>query len=569
MTRPEEDVDWSQVRAVLSLRWTLLVRSHRGRVWRFVLTGFTWAMLLLGVAALTAFAWFAGTKLRADPEGALRARWVVHAAFHFAFVMLAAVPAIGLRTSDFLDVTKLFVFPVNHRTVFCASVLGAATAPGVFLTGLPLAALAISQADGPAERVGCALAAMATVAAGIVTGQMLLLLFLDLFRSRRWRDVSRIVVAVLSAGIYLSFRALGAGVAGRFAEIAESTAVWIDRLVLLPSWWGAHAASGSGWLRWIPALALVPYVVIVARVAAHVQRRVFFGEIEAARSDGGVVRRGWAGVVARAFRGPFADLVEKDVKVLLREPGLQIQILQQTMFLVVPLAMSLWRARSGGGRDEAGTIWFAGIAGISSLVVSALAMNPLGTEGAGIQHAMLLPIPRARILRAKSAAFLSVVGLAAAVLAGVAACLVSHVRLGETPGVVAVRGVCTGAETFAALCVVAGVGCVVGSWRPHRLVVRERRALRQTAGTRGGCIGWLIGLLALLAAAVLLVPIGLAMHLPVVAGRVGDPSPALVGGVLFSLAWGVAALAAGAWLGGRVLERSTETALEVLIAPDE
>jgi ABC-2 type transport system permease protein len=562
----ERAVDWAQVRTVLWAQWRLGTRVATRSRWMLVLTTLGWVLYVGVVAALSAGAFFATFAARQHAGLAATMPALVHVAFLFVLVALSVSPALGLRGNEFLDVTKLFVYPVNHRTVFASSLLGLVVSKSVLFFALPLLAAVAGWSASPGALVGGLLATLLLVLVAVALGQTILLVFLDLFRSRRWRDVSRIAGALIGAGIYGGMRFLsGEAIRTQGRNALEQIEAWRNWAAPLPSWWAAHAVTGAGWTRWLPALALPVLLFWLVLVAARFQERAYFGEIEERRervtgSGGGLA--GWFG---RRVRDPAGAEIEKDLRLLLRDPTVRIQLIQQFAFVVIPFVAIFLRR---DGPPPEGLI--AGFAYLPVLTSMALTMNPLGTEGGGMQHALLTPVRRATIVLGKVLALTIVVGGMFAALVGAGAFLLSFLGLGAGVAGSLGRAALACVEALCVYAAFAGVGSVVGAYLPWKMVTRSQRALRQTSGGRQGCARALLSFASLGVGGVLCVPISLAFHHPLLAELAKvDSRPFLALTVPAAAAYAAFLLWAGTRVAGGVLERREEAVLDVMNKPSE
>lgn len=565
-------VDWEQVRLILGARWRVVLRGAASSWWRMLLTAFGWLMFAVVVVGVSVAAGFFAWWIRTNGEFGNAGAAVMHAAFLLCFVSLAVTPALGLRGNEFLDVTKLFTLPVGHRTVFVASLGGMMLSPGVLFLVAPAAGMVVGWGGGPVAVLGGLVALAGVALSGIALGQIGLLLFLDVFRSRKWRDASRIVMVLFSAGIYSGMRFVTGDIAASGLRTGlRALDAWKDWLMPLPSWWAAHAVTGTSALRWVPALALPLLVVWLVSMAARLQERAYFGEIEERSEVSAGPSRGVAVWLGRRFRGALGGLVEKDARLLLREPAVRIMLIQQFAYSVLPFAAAVWRpgarhAASEGAPPGAAELSFAGIVFLPVLLAAAgLAMNPLGTEGPGLQHVLLSPVPRRTVLLSKVIALTAVVGGALALLCAggtlAVAMLAWHLPLPEALG----RAGLALVEAPAAYLVSTGVGAVFGAYFPVRIGSRDRRALRQATGASGGCLRALAGLVAVLASVVLCAPVAAGFHHPAIGRWLHAETGAwLAITVPAALAYAACVAWGGAVFGGAVLADREEAALEVL-----
>lgn len=558
----DSSLDLRQVGLVLLARWRIGVRSATRSPGRLLLSLLGVVLQVAFVTVLTVLAG-AGMAHLVGSDGRAAADAAVHAGFLATFLWLAASPPLGLRGNEFLDVTKLFTLPVSPRTVLAATLAGLSTSTSVLVLVLPLACAVLVRAvlagtGGVLDAVAGISAVAAVAGLGILSGQTLLLLFLGVFRSRRWRDLSVVLLTLLSASVY---------VAVRFGILDGGAATWRpallafgerkDWFLALPSWWGAHAATSAGPTRFLPLLASLPLFALLFRAATTLVRRAYDGEIEERTEVPHGAARGLAGRLARFVPDPLGALLEKDLRLLGRDPSMRLQMLHHFAYVGVPIVILVLRARPGEDGVPSSAVQSFLVAGFVFASLP-LHLNPLASEGAGIAHAFSLPVDRARWLLGKSLSLVLVLGGGSA--AGV---LLLGTALGvwfggqgfaESAG----RSALGAVECLAAAGVAAGVGAVAGVVAPSRVVTRDRRALRQASGGGGGCLRAVFGLAAAGAVVVLLLPVALAFHLPqaLPAGRHGALWTAVA--LPFGLLWGALALLAGTWAGGRIARRREE-----------
>lgn len=562
----EDAIDWAQVRLVVGAHWRIVFRAASASVWKLLFTALAFCFLAALIAGATLGAYFLVAYLRSDPALTHLAGAAVHGLFLFSLVTLTVSPALGLRGNEFLDVTKLFTYPVNHRTVFAASLAGLLTSGSALLFTLPLIGAVLGYGGSAAAVAGGLACALLVALTGIALGQTALLLFLDVFRSRKWRDLSRLLVSLAGAGFYVATRLLsGRAMEEGFFEGLEKLDHWKDLLLALPSWWGAHAVTGDGALRWLPALALPLLLAWVVRVAARLQERAYFSEVEE-RTEGvsGTGTGGVAGWFGRHVPGAFGAALEKDLRLLLRDPTVRLLLIYRFAFLVLPFLFLF--LRQGRGRPAPAEVVLAAIVYVPVLGALRLALNPLGTEGPGIQQSVLTPVPRRTIVAGKVAALCLVMGSAVAAIVAVASFAAAHWMGGLGVGASLGRAGLAILEHGAALCVFAGIGAVVGSYFPMRIVTRDRRALKQASADQGGCIAAIANFAAFFGGLVVCLPIAFAFRHPALLARIADvdSSAWLALSVPLAVAYGAGVAYLGVRIGGAVLERREEAVVAVL-----
>lgn len=574
--RSETAIDWRQVRLLLATNWrTKINRASRSPF------SFAMGLMLLGGFALGAilFSVVLGMGVAAlktsRPEIAGAA---VHEVFLSVFFVVVATPVLGFRGNEFLDVTKLFVHPVGHRTVFAATFIGLMGSGAVLFFSLPVAAAVIGY-GGPPERVAAGLfAGLVLMLVAVALGQLVLLAFLNTLKSRKWRDLSMVLVPLVFGGFWVTFQILSRrGAEGRsmFVGAVEWFAKWKDWTLPLPSWWAANAVTGAGWTRFLPLAAALALVVWLVRASATLQERAYFGEVGEEAAPEGVARGGIFTRFASRLGDPLGALAEKELAILGREPAVRSILIGQAIYPVLWGGLGVWRlSTSSSAADLARYAPLAGLVSYPLLLMElGLVMNLLGLEGGGAVHAMLLPVRRRLLLLGKDVAFLLVFGTlnaAFAVTATVVAFLVTHAG---SVGACVQWSLLGALEGYCVLAVGLGIGNVVSVISPVRVAVRDRRAIRQQVGGREGCLRSLVSLVAVFGSLAVSVPIALLFHLPY--GLRLIPEAGTPPGWLMLVTVPVAVLVAfgvlfgGAVAGGRLLELREEDVVARLTKSDE
>ncbi len=445
----------------------------------------------------------------------------VHLLYFGIFLFWVTSPVIGFRANEFFDATKIFAFPVSHRTVFVATLFGSLT-NGMLLFFLPTLLMATLTLEGGSGAVACRLVLLlpALVLLSQAAIQCLTLVLLNLLRSRRFRDLTAVLAALFGASVYLGFRLLAErrGVSqlpqllglGLSKYLAFSPSFWISSAaVRLPDGGVMAALSGLG-----PTLALT---LTFVWLGIFLERKAFFGEIPFAQSpkrEAARARRDSQRRSTRLLRDDVSAIFEKELRVLRREPAVKTQLISQTSYLVIPVVLSILSSRSG--RPMASTsvpFVFAGFLGALALAESFLFLNLLGLEGPGINLLLSSPMPRRRILLGKDLAYLSVFGTVNTVIL-LALSVLLKVVLGR-PWEVAVADFLFFAFLGITLLVIlVSLGNFLSVFLPLRTLARGRRAVNQQNVEGEGCGKAFLRALALLGVVIYLAPVVLVLLLP-------------------------------------------------------
>jgi hypothetical protein len=561
-SRLEDRISWPQVRLIFVANWRTWLARWTNKPWMLVLNVMLVMMFVSAFAGGSVFlGWFVA-HLRADPAhgGAgnpVAAAAAVHSTFLAVLVLLVVTPVLGFRGNEFLDVTKLFALPVGHRTVFAATLccLMASLSVAIFLMPIVAVSVGYGWSGPPGSIVTCLVAGLLLVVFGVALGQFVLLFFLNTLKSRKWRDLSTILMTLIG----------GSGVAaqalmrrqvmnrGSVAHGLEWFSSWKDWTMPLPSWWAANAATETGVLRFLPLLAIVALVAWLVRASAVLQERAFFGEVEQEPTVEAASGRGPIGRLAASMKDPLGALVEKDLSLLRREPVVRSLLINGAMYPIMWLVIGAYSFRAGDPHRFAKYAPLAGMLAYPLLLMEmGLVMNLLGIEGGGAVHALLLPVPRRVLLLGKDVAFLLAFGtLNAAFVVVITA--VGWVVTKNGPFVGCLPWCLLGAvESYCAVAMGLAIGNLLSIVSPIRLAVKDRRAIRQQMTGRDGCTRSLFGVLSVFGLLALSAPIAAAFHLPYAWQFIPNADPAPGWLVFVTAPLGVVVSLSAMWLGAHL-----------------
>jgi hypothetical protein len=304
----------------------------------------------------------------------------------------------GIALSDTDDVSRLMHFPIPMGTLALSSLVANLVQPRM-LVEMPVvaaaaAALARSTGRFPLVLLGVSLTFLLVLAGAQVAG----LILHGLSRNRRLHDT--LLFLGLGAGLLLSLAPIavlmgGPGTLGAAARVVAAT----ELFAFSPYAWGIRAAVHAGRGDVVPALAfgalgtgaLAGAVALSAALLHSIQR----GHLDL--GVGSTSRRARARM---PLSGPLGALVEKDLRVAWRDPGLRAVLF---MGFVGPLVLLFLLSRGGPDLGSGTPILF-----LASFVgVSSFGANALGFERRGIALLMSFPVERWRILVGKNLATLT------------------------------------------------------------------------------------------------------------------------------------------------------------------
>jgi hypothetical protein len=496
-----------QLLLLLGLRARTMFRG-RGGSGRLVAAVIGMAILVPISLLLGGFVYqtMVGLASRGRPEYV--AEWI-HLVMALVWLMLVTMPVLGFGANEFFDISRLFHFPVSHRTVFVAQNIGLLFGGSVlfFLPALLGLVMGIPGGIVPLR----VLVVFLFLFNAVSVGQMLQLALLNLLRTRRFRDLVPILGALLSAGIYLLFRLFSAsGDPQRVVldVVGKGASRWLAPLP--PYWVSSFLAPDAGGAQAALFFAgFLPLTALVVAIAAVLQERAFHGEIPALGLPEKTRRRREARrlpLPLRLIPPEVRAVARKEFRVLRREPLVKSMLIQQSVFILVPAGFAaatiLSETDSGRGPELAIR---TGIYGFL-LVASGLSLNLLGLEGHGIVTLLSYPVPRVRILLGKVLAHFVLWATAMLVVVGAGVVALALLGLPTAPGRLALLAV----EGGCGLAVLLGVGAWMSPLLPHPIVSRgSRQALAQGQAVREGCSVALLRVIVLTLVILLLFPVGL------------------------------------------------------------
>jgi ABC-2 type transport system permease protein len=377
--------------------------------------------------------------------------------------------------------------------------------PVLFLLAF-FAAILAAWVNSPAAGLIAPLALLLLYAQMVAAGQTLLALLNSVLRSRRFRDISFVLLAIFGSTFYLwqqlAIRQLGER-GFRIRHLLElQVSPWLE---WTPPGMTARAIQSAAAGDWAGALVNLGLSALVLAALAAAWHRALTALMTSAETGGGPGR---AAAPATRIAGwtpplplprPILALAAKDLRYFWRDPQIKAMILNTLLALSI-LIVAPWvgmRAPLDVGQSN----WLVlGLPLPVILTTLALAFNAFGMERGGLRVLFLLPISPTRLLLGKNLAVLAVAALETAILGGVLAAISGGWSLLPV-------GV---AATLAAVLVTLGVGNAVAIFLPGRMP----EGMRATYSADAGCARGLLQFGAFMLVWTLIAPIGAAIGLP-------------------------------------------------------
>ncbi len=409
-------LNWRQQKALLRLRAKLSFRQFMGEKAQLLVAIMT-VVLATPVVIGLAIATGAGYLLLPD-QWPVRLLALVLILFWFIW---SVAPVFSFNVNEGLDPTRLLTYPISRRDFLAHMLLGTLLDyPTYFLVPF---ALAIIVGFGLGLSLPVVLAAIfLTYLMMVLTSQLIINTLGGILRSRRFRDITMVVGALLGVNCWLIFslmqETLENYLFANSGEIRQFLQSWepLDTMKWLPPGAGAKAIEQATTGAWGGALLWLGYALLWVAILAFLWWRVtnrvvtgqgfVVGRAPAAKAEEEkvVARRDEA---RRSIWGWIpADLryvALKDLKLRWRSPQGRIGAVYSYLLPIFATGFLIYYDITSGAETNpylTETI-AAAIVLYTAFVYWMNGQNMLGWESTGLSTLFLTPIPRQRLLLGK------------------------------------------------------------------------------------------------------------------------------------------------------------------------
>lgn len=544
-----------KVRWLAWLRVKMLTRGFRRRPAVLVGTIIGMLFLLFGAAWLAFILYLGLTAL--SPTATIE---VVYLLFTGLLLFWIALPLLSYSTNEGLDITKLQLFPLTRLEIMLSLlfsslfdvwtvllfVLFATTIVGLWLHSLALGLLT-------------ALVVVIFYVTMVGISQLVLALLMRTLQSRRFRDLSIIIIALFSSSCYLVNRFIFS------ASNITNFGVMLDKggfspyLQWLPSGVAAGAVRAAMQGNWGSSFALLGLLVVIAAAALYLWQLVLERSLSASESSAArkAKQRTQPTALAVAYQAGAAAsapaiipsrnapalapaspsarpavasartaqavpavsasvepgkanlveqlqaLVRKELICYWRDPILKVRIVQTLLPLIIVFFFNI-----SGGRE--GSFYSAYLPFFAVLVIFffmlSIALNTLGIERQSLTTLFLFPIDRRRLLWGKNLAVL-LMGLTALIVLLILSVALSRLQMMVLPA--AVIG-------LAGMGVTLGCANMVSVFFPHYQPPTARRSFAGSGSQAqsGGCLNAIMSFVGVIVTLLLLAPVALGIGIP-------------------------------------------------------
>jgi ABC-2 type transport system permease protein len=519
-----------KLRWLFWLRWKLFLRGFTRDKSRIIGAIF---MIVFGLPIYTgiAIATFLGYRLLPAPANAE----ILFLVLTGVYLIWMVLPLLEFTVNEGLDVSKLTLFPLTRSELMVSLLFS--TLLDIPMFGLILVFIAVIAGWAVSIPVALltTLAVVICYAQVVGMSQLVLALLMRTLQSRRFRDLSIILIALFSSSCYIFQQIVLRGIGtGNFVANIEQ-ARFSFYLQWLPPGMTARAIQQAALGNWGASLAwlvasLVAGVLILYLWALVLERSLSTpetgGAIRARREKIKADREAGALAhprpVGRDKSGPYATpstgtsfwlrlgstqtfaITIKELKYFWRDPQLKAVLLSSLYIIVVFLIGPLFNPDASIG--SVGTLTLTAPLAVFFSVFT-LSYNTLGLERQSLTTLFLFPVEPRRILFGKNLA-VAMMGTVELVVLVLASAFFSHAWNIVLP-VLAVG--------LAGIAVVLGCGNITSVFLPQRMR-QMQRGFQATGSSAGnpGCQRALMSMVMLLVAVVLLIPVALALFLPLI-----------------------------------------------------
>jgi ABC-2 type transport system permease protein len=509
-----------KLRWLFWLRWKLFLRSFsrdRSRIISTIFLVLFGIPFFGGIAVATVF----GYRLLPYPANSELLFLVLTG----IYLMWLALPLLEFTVNEGLDVSKLMPFPLTRLELMASLLLSTLLDIPMFGLMLVLLAVIIGWAVSAPVAIFTILAMLVFYVQIVGMSQLVLALLMRTLQSRRFRDLSILVIALFSTACYLSSQLVSRALSSGGFEANLNNATFSRYLQWLPPGYTASAVQNAFVDNWGIALVWFALSIVAAIVVLYLWSQVLEHSLSTPEVGGAArvrARRGRvqsapaaqelapAAVGASRRQGFLASqtitIAIKEWKYFWRDPQLKAMLFQSVIYVAIVVLYPIISATSGS-RSTNFSISLFSVPLAVFLSTFILSYNTLGMEREGLTTLFLFPINPRRILLGKNLS-VAVLGLAELILLMVITTFLSRASNLVLP--VFVVG-------LSVIATVLACGNVTSIFFPTKMRAYGR-GFRATGASSGnsGCIRSILSLAMMIVTVIVLLPVAAAAFVPLI-----------------------------------------------------
>ncbi len=511
-----------KLRWLFWLRWKTFVRNYTrssGRVSRILGAIF---LVLFGLPFMggIAVATYFGYRFLPPPANTELLTLVLTG----IYLLWVVLPLLEFTVNEGLDISKLALFPLTRAELMLSLIFTS-------LLDIPTIGLLIVLAAvvaGWSVSLPLTLMAFLTMivfyAQVIGISQLVLALLARVLQSRRFRDLSIILIGVVSSSCYLiqQFVLRGLGVEHIYENMQTGTIS--PYLQWSPPGMAARAIQHASQGDWGSSFAWLGGLLVTTVLVLYLWQLVVERGLTASESGGSSrVRRhtteptaaiarstipsasNSTGLVERLVASQFFSIAVKDIKYYRRDPQM-LRLLISFVFVVVLVAVGLFN--TGSSREQTFGPWAVMVAPVYALfLLTTLSYNILGMERQSLTSLFLFPVSPKQILWGKNIVTFAL-GLIEVLL------LVLVVAFVENSWNLVLPAITIG---LTGIGIILGCGNFSSVFFPQRMSLARRGLQSSNSVTsEGGCLRSVMAFVVLLVMIIMLIPVVAGLVLPVI-----------------------------------------------------
>ncbi len=533
------------------LRVKMLTRNFRRRPTTLIFTiiGMLVMLFFAGILGIALFFGFITLPMIPSTE-------LLYLLFSGLLIFWLVLPVLSYSTNEGLDITKLQLFPLTRSEVMFSLVFSSLfdiwTVFLLILFGVTIAAWLIKSLFAGLVAL---LVVLLFYVAIVSISQLFLALLMRTLQSRRFRDLSILIIALLSSSVYIISRILSATGTLRSFGSALNAGSFSPYLQWLPSGVAASAIRAATQGNWLLSIAMMGILLLIDILALYLWQMVLARSMTA--SEAGSARRVRSRregaslpplqAVSQASAAPVSTtstavgyteppvkartptrsatasytvfeqkkaalgdqlpaLVKKEALCFWRDPQLKVRVFQVGIYVLIFVIIPLF----SGSQQDSGSFYanytpFTSVA-VVFLFMLTLSLNTLGIERESLTALLLFPIDRRRLLWGKNLTVF-LMGLILLIVLLIVCAVASHQQDMVLP---------------AAVIGLSGLGIALGSGNISSVYFpRYQRPIGQrgyvaggTPAQSGGCLNSLLSFAMLIVTVLLLAPVALGIGIP-------------------------------------------------------
>jgi ABC-2 type transport system permease protein len=507
-----------KVRWLFWLRWKTLIRSFTrssGRVSRIIGGIFLLIFGLPVIGSVAVGTYFAYRLLPAPAN--IETLFLVLTGM---YILWAILPIFEFSANEGLDLSKLTSFPLTRAEIMISLLIS--TLLDIPTLGLFLVFGAVVAGWSYSLPLGfMALLAMLVFYASVIgTSQLVLALLMRVLQSRRFRDLSIILIVLLSSSGYLCQFVFRGMASGNVLHLLQN-ASFSRYLQWFPPGMAARVIQQAYVGNWVASFAWLVALLLISLLSLYLWQLVVeraLSNPESGELPGMAQRRARVPSVGtsdapatsqpvlwqRLMSPQIMALTVKDLKYFRRDPQLQAMLLQSVISMVFLFFITVINT---GGRLSAFGSWTVLISpAFIFLSLYTLSYNVLGFERQSLSMLFLFPVEPRRILWSKNIVVLGL-GMAEMLLLVLLTATFANAWHLVLPAL---------AIGIAGIAVVLGCGNFTSVYFPQQMR-QARRGFQSSTNLSagGGCLRAVLSMVAFVAMAIILLPVIMALVLPI------------------------------------------------------